>query len=172
MARGPSRRSQWDSNPQPLNTCMSRGAGSTTELSPTPTIIVGNRWKVMNYFVGFYPISDLYAVNVCMLQGFTLARPRAIISLGLWFKPYALSKACIGLVSLSWSFLPSADHQSVNQHTRWSCLSLYHSSMFPFLIGWLSYLLQASQTVHSIIGVVPSWSGSGCVALWLAVWVW
>ena len=32
----PSRRTQWDSNPQPLNTCVSRGAGSTTELSPTP----------------------------------------------------------------------------------------------------------------------------------------
>ena len=36
MARGPSRMTQWDSNPQPLNTCMSGGAGST-ELSPTPT---------------------------------------------------------------------------------------------------------------------------------------
>ena len=36
MARGPSRKTQWDSNPQPLNTCMSGGAGSTTELSPTP----------------------------------------------------------------------------------------------------------------------------------------
>ena len=36
VARGPSRKTQWDSNPQPLNTCMSGGAGST-ELSPTPT---------------------------------------------------------------------------------------------------------------------------------------
>ena len=26
----------WDSNPQPLNTCLSRGTGSTAELSPTP----------------------------------------------------------------------------------------------------------------------------------------
>ena len=34
MARGPSRRTQWDSNPQPLNTYVSGGAGSTAELSP------------------------------------------------------------------------------------------------------------------------------------------
>ena len=34
MTRGPSRRTQWDSNPQLLNTCVSRGAGSTTEPSP------------------------------------------------------------------------------------------------------------------------------------------
>ena len=36
VAQGPSMRTQWDSNSQPLNTCVSRGAGSTTELSPTP----------------------------------------------------------------------------------------------------------------------------------------
>ena len=36
MAQGPSRRTQWDLNPQPLNTCVSRGAGSTTEPSSTP----------------------------------------------------------------------------------------------------------------------------------------
>ena len=36
MVRGQSRRTQWDSNPQPLNTCVSRGAGPTAELSPTP----------------------------------------------------------------------------------------------------------------------------------------
>ena len=35
VAQGPSRRTQWDSNPQPLNTCVSQGAGSTTELSAT-----------------------------------------------------------------------------------------------------------------------------------------
>ena len=34
MARRPSRRTQWDSNPQPLNTCVSGGAGSNNELSP------------------------------------------------------------------------------------------------------------------------------------------
>ena len=40
VARGPSRRTQWDSNPQLLNTCVSRGAGSTTEPSPTPLVWV------------------------------------------------------------------------------------------------------------------------------------
>ena len=34
MARGPSKRNQRDSNPQPLNTHVSGGADSTTELSP------------------------------------------------------------------------------------------------------------------------------------------
>ena len=38
MAQGPSRSTQWDLNPQPLNTCVSGGAGSTTELSPTPIV--------------------------------------------------------------------------------------------------------------------------------------
>ena len=38
MAQGPSRGTQWDSNPQPLNTSVFRGVGSTTELSPTPKI--------------------------------------------------------------------------------------------------------------------------------------
>ena len=32
---GPSRRTLWDSNQPPLNTCVFRGAGSTTEPSPT-----------------------------------------------------------------------------------------------------------------------------------------
>ena len=32
---GPAGGLQWDSNPQPLNTSVSRGAGSTTELSST-----------------------------------------------------------------------------------------------------------------------------------------
>ena len=41
MARGPSKRTQWDSNPQPLNTCMSRIAGSTTELSPALQLALG-----------------------------------------------------------------------------------------------------------------------------------
>ena len=36
MARGLSKKTQWDLNPKPLNTCVSRGAGSTTELSSTP----------------------------------------------------------------------------------------------------------------------------------------
>ena len=31
---------QWDSNPQPLNTCVSEGAGSTTELCPFVAIVV------------------------------------------------------------------------------------------------------------------------------------
>ena len=42
VARGPSRRTQWDSNPQPLNTSVSGGAGSTTELSPTPNLVTTN----------------------------------------------------------------------------------------------------------------------------------
>ena len=33
---GPAGGLQWDLNPQPLNTCVSRGAGSTTEPSPSP----------------------------------------------------------------------------------------------------------------------------------------
>ena len=41
MARRPSRRTQWDPTPQPLNTCVSGGAGSTTELSPTPCLVRG-----------------------------------------------------------------------------------------------------------------------------------
>ena len=36
MARGPSRRTAVRMNPQLLNTCVSRGARSTTELSATP----------------------------------------------------------------------------------------------------------------------------------------
>ena len=35
---GPAAGLQWDSNPQPLNASGSRGAGSTTELSPTPVL--------------------------------------------------------------------------------------------------------------------------------------
>ena len=33
---GPSRRTLWDLNLQPVNICVFQGAGSTTELSPTP----------------------------------------------------------------------------------------------------------------------------------------
>ena len=36
---GPAGGLQWDSNPQFLNISVSRGAGSTTEPSPTPTTV-------------------------------------------------------------------------------------------------------------------------------------
>ena len=35
---GPAGRLQWNSNSEPLNTCVSRGAGSTTKPSTIPTI--------------------------------------------------------------------------------------------------------------------------------------
>ena len=43
MAEGLAGDLQWDSNSQPLNTFMSRGAGSTTEPSPTPYPIHSTR---------------------------------------------------------------------------------------------------------------------------------
>ena len=48
VAQGPSRRTQWDSNPQPLNTCVSPGAGSTTELSPFPYLY---KYYIILYYI-------------------------------------------------------------------------------------------------------------------------
>ena len=45
MYKGPAGGLQWDSNPQYLNTYVSRGAGSTTDLSPTHTSVSDYRYK-------------------------------------------------------------------------------------------------------------------------------
>lgn len=63
MALGPSSKTLWDSNPQPLNTCLYRSAGSTAGLSPTPRLL-GIDWMYQVHAEALWILRLIYRYDV------------------------------------------------------------------------------------------------------------
>ena len=66
MARGPSRRTQWDWNPQPLNACMSRGDPPLSYLLLLIVVVIPISRRCSLPYLNFQSPIVLWSLSVAM----------------------------------------------------------------------------------------------------------